>query len=105
MQQLELHAARSLKTHLRESLTAALADIARDIADQVAEDTSTQVRDVVSRGGWRDRAFARAVVEAALSRVLGGGRWEIAAANQARSTPLIEVCFLLKSLFKLAGDR
>ena len=49
MQQLELHAAGSLKTHLRESLTAALADIARDIADQVAEDTSTQVRDVVSR--------------------------------------------------------
>ena len=49
MQQLELHAAGSLKTHLRESLTAALADIARDIAEQVAEDTSTQVRDVVSR--------------------------------------------------------
>ena len=49
MQQLELHAAGSLQTHLRESLTTALAHIAREIADQVAEDTSAQVRDVVSR--------------------------------------------------------
>ena len=49
MQQLELHAAGSLKNHIRETLTPALVDMARDIADQVAEDTSTQVRDVVSK--------------------------------------------------------
>ncbi len=49
MQQLELHAAGSLKNHIRETLAPALIDMARDIADQVAEDTSTQVRDVVSK--------------------------------------------------------
>ena len=49
MQQLELHAAGSLKNHIRETLTPALVDMARDIADQVAEDTSTQVREVVSK--------------------------------------------------------
>lgn len=49
MQQLELHAAGALKKHLRETLEPALMDIARDIADQVAEDTSTQVREVVSK--------------------------------------------------------
>lgn len=48
MQQLELHAGGSLKAHLQEALSVALADIARDIAVQVAEDTSTQVRQVVS---------------------------------------------------------
>lgn len=49
MQQLELHAAGSLKNHIRETLAPALIDMARDIADQVAEDTSAQVRDVVSK--------------------------------------------------------
>jgi len=49
MQQLELHAAGALKTHLRLTLEPALMDIARDIADQVAEDTSAQVREVVSK--------------------------------------------------------
>jgi hypothetical protein len=49
MQQLELHAAGALKTHLRQTLEPALMDIARDIAEQVAEDTSVQVREVVSK--------------------------------------------------------
>lgn len=49
MQQLELHAAGSLKTHIRETLTPALIEMANEIAEQVAEDTSTQVREVVSR--------------------------------------------------------
>ena len=49
MQQLELYAAGSLKTHLRETLLPALTDIANDIANQVAEDTSTQVRAVLSK--------------------------------------------------------
>ncbi len=48
MQKLEIHAAGSLKTHLRETLETALFGIARDLAAQVAEDTSTQVRQVVS---------------------------------------------------------
>ena len=49
MQQLEVYASGSLKTHLREILLPALTDIARDIAEQVAEDTSTQVRELVSK--------------------------------------------------------
>ena len=49
MQQLEIYASGSLKTHLREMLMPALTDIARDIAEQVAEDTSNQVREVVSK--------------------------------------------------------
>ena len=49
MQQLEIYASGSLKTHLRETLLPALTDIARDIAEQVAEDTSNQVREVVSK--------------------------------------------------------
>lgn len=49
MQQLELHAAGSLKTHIRETLTPALIEMANEIAEQVAEDTSSQVRDVVSK--------------------------------------------------------
>ena len=49
MQQLELHAAGSLKAHIRDTLAPALIDMAREIAEQVAEDTSTQVRDVVSK--------------------------------------------------------
>jgi hypothetical protein len=49
MQQLELHAAGSLKEHLRTTLEPALVDIARDIAEQVSEDTVTQVRDVLSK--------------------------------------------------------
>ena len=48
MQKLEVHAAGSLKTHLRQTLEPALIGIARDLADQVAEDTATQVRQVVS---------------------------------------------------------
>ncbi len=48
MQKLELHAAGSLKTHLRQTLEPALLGIARDLAEQVAEDTATQVRQVVS---------------------------------------------------------
>ena len=48
MQKLELYAAGSLKTSLRETLEPALINIARDVAEQVAEDTSTQVRAVVS---------------------------------------------------------
>ncbi len=48
MQKLELHAAGSLKTHLRETLEPALIGIARDLAEQVAEDTANQVREVVS---------------------------------------------------------
>lgn len=49
MQQLEIYAAGSLKDHVRDMLLPALTDIARDIAQQVAEDTSTQVREVVSK--------------------------------------------------------
>ena len=49
MQQLEIYAAGSLKEHLRNMLLPALSDIARDIAAQVADDTSNQVREVVSR--------------------------------------------------------
>jgi hypothetical protein len=49
MQQLEIHAAGSLKNHLRETLLPALNDIAREIAEQVADDTATQVREVVSK--------------------------------------------------------
>ena len=48
MQKLEVHAAGSLKTHLRQTLEPALIGIARDLAEQVAEDTATQVRQVVS---------------------------------------------------------
>jgi hypothetical protein len=48
MQKLELHATGSLKTHLRETLEPALIGIARDLAEQVADDTATQVRQVVS---------------------------------------------------------
>ena len=48
MQKLEIHAAGSLKTHLRQTLEPALMGIARDLAEQVAEDTATQVRQVVS---------------------------------------------------------
>jgi len=48
MQKLELHAAGSLKTNLRETLEPALISIARDLAEQVSEDTSAQVRAVVS---------------------------------------------------------
>lgn len=49
MQQLEIYASGSLKTHLRETLLPALTDIARDIAEQVAEDTANQVREIVSK--------------------------------------------------------
>ncbi len=49
MQQLEIYASGTLKTHLRDTLLAVLTDIARDIANQVAEDTSNQVREVVSK--------------------------------------------------------
>ena len=48
MQKLEIHAAGSLKTHLRETLEPALMGIARDLAEQVAEDTASRVRQVVS---------------------------------------------------------
>ena len=48
MQKLEIHASGSLKTHLRETLEPALIGIARDLAEQVADDTATQVRQVVS---------------------------------------------------------
>ena len=48
MQKLEIHAAGSLKTHLRQTLEPALMGIARELAEQVAEDTATQVRQVVS---------------------------------------------------------
>ena len=48
MQKLEIHAAGSLKTHLRQTLEQALIGIARELAEQVAEDTAAQVREVVS---------------------------------------------------------
>lgn len=48
MQKLEIHASGSLKTHLRETLEPALIGIVRDLAEQVAEDTATQVRVMVS---------------------------------------------------------
>ncbi len=48
MQKLEIHSAGSMKTHLRETLEPALIGIARELAEQVAEDTATQVRQVVS---------------------------------------------------------
>ena len=48
MQKLEIHAAGSLKTHLRETLEPSLLGIARDLAEQVAEDTASRVRQVVS---------------------------------------------------------
>ena len=49
MQQLEIYASGTLKTHLRDKLLPALTDIARDIAEQVAEDTANEVREVVSK--------------------------------------------------------
>ncbi|MBL8310474.1 MAG: hypothetical protein JNL19_08650 [Burkholderiales bacterium] len=49
MQQLELHADGSLKKHLRDSLSLALAELVQDMADQVAEDTASRVREVVGR--------------------------------------------------------
>lgn len=48
MQKLEVHAAGSLKTHLRQALEPVLIGIARDLAEQVAEDTAKRVRNVVS---------------------------------------------------------
>ena len=48
MQKLEIHASGSLKANLRETLEPALIAIARDLAEQVAEDTATRVRQVVS---------------------------------------------------------
>ena len=48
MQKLEIHAAGSLKTHLQKTLEPALMGIARELAEQVAEDTAAQVREVVS---------------------------------------------------------
>ena len=48
MQKLEISASGSLKAHLRQTLEPALIGIARDLAEQVAEDTATQVRQVVS---------------------------------------------------------
>ena len=48
MQKLEVHAAGSLKTQLRETLEPALLGIARELAEQVAEDTASRVRQVVS---------------------------------------------------------
>ncbi|MEO7256243.1 MAG: hypothetical protein ABIZ64_18610 [Casimicrobium sp.] len=48
MQKLEISASGSLKAHLRQTLEPALLGIARDLAEQVAEDTATQVRQVVS---------------------------------------------------------
>ncbi len=49
MQQLELHAAGSLKERLRDALLPALNQVAADIAQQVAEETADQVRAVVAR--------------------------------------------------------
>lgn len=49
MQQLELHAAGSLKERLRAALLPALNQVAADIAHQVAEETADQVKAVVSR--------------------------------------------------------
>lgn len=48
MQQLEIYAAGALKDHIRDMLLPALTDVARDIAHQVADDTSHHVREVVS---------------------------------------------------------
>lgn len=48
MQKLEISASGSLKAHLRQTLEPALIGIARELAEQVAEDTATQVRQVVS---------------------------------------------------------
>lgn len=48
MQKLEIHAAGSLQTHLRQTLEPALIGIAHELAEQVAVDTATQVRQVVS---------------------------------------------------------
>lgn len=49
MQQLEIHASGSLQNHLRDSMLPALNEIARELAQQIAADTSHQVREVVSR--------------------------------------------------------
>lgn len=49
MQQLELHAAGSLKERLRAALIPALDQVARDIAEQVAAETAEQVRAIVAR--------------------------------------------------------
>ena len=57
MQQLELHADGSLKKHLRDSLSSALAEVVQDLADQVAEDTAARVREVV--GSAVDAEIAR----------------------------------------------
>jgi hypothetical protein len=49
MQQLELHAAGSLKERLRDALLPALNQVAADIAQQVAEETAEQVKSVVAK--------------------------------------------------------
>jgi hypothetical protein len=66
MQQLELYAAGSLKSHLRDTLLPALTAMANDIAEQVAEDTSTQVREVVSKAV--DSEIARLRIQLAKRR-------------------------------------
>ncbi len=48
MQQLELHATGEMKRKLREALEPALMQVSRDIAAQVAEETSLQVQHIVS---------------------------------------------------------
>ncbi|MGL5005605.1 MAG: hypothetical protein ACRDAM_21980 [Casimicrobium sp.] len=48
MQQLELHATGEMKQKLREALEPALMQVSRDIAAQVAEETSNQVQSIVA---------------------------------------------------------
>jgi hypothetical protein len=71
MQQLEIYAAGSLKDRVRDMLLPVLTDMARDIAAQVADDTSNQVREVVSKAVDSEIARLR---EQLSKRRMGEGR-------------------------------
>jgi hypothetical protein len=63
MQQLELHATGEMKRRLREALEPALMQVSRDIAAQVAEETSLQVQEIVSNAVENEVARLREQIE------------------------------------------
>jgi hypothetical protein len=63
MQQLELHATGEMKRRLREALEPALMQVSRDIAAQVAEETSLQVQEIVSHAVENEVARLREQIE------------------------------------------
>lgn len=63
MQQLELHAAGEMKRRLREALEPALMQVSRDIAAQVAEETSLQMQEIVANAVENEVARLREQIE------------------------------------------